>query len=78
MVFIPTDGADYRGTTETFRFSRFTNNVPQCVCIPILQDNVVEGREFFEITLRTFNSRVLLAQNSNVTITDDGDGTYLS
>lgn len=66
------------GTTETFRFNRFTNNVPQCACISILQDSVVEGREFFEVSLRTFDSRVQLAQNSSLAtvIIADDDGTY--
>ena len=66
------------GTTETFRFNRFTNNVPQCACISILQDSVVEGREFFEVSLRTFDFRVQLAQNSSVAtvIIADDDGMY--
>lgn len=62
------------GTTENFRFSRFTNNVPQCACIPILQDSIAEGREFFAVRLRTFGSRVRLAQNSATVIIADDDG----
>ena len=62
------------GTRETFRFSRFTNNVPQCACIPILQDSIAEGREFFAVGLRTFDSRVRLVQNSATVIIADDDG----
>jgi len=76
-LFPPIGGIDFMGTTETFRFSRFTNNVPQCACISILQDSIVEGREFFEVSLSTFDSRVQLAQNSSLAtvIIADDDGT---
>lgn len=77
-LFLPIGGIDFMGTAETFRFNRFTSNVPQCACISILQDSVVEGREFFEVSLSTFDSRVQLAQNSSLAtvIIADDDGTY--
>ena len=64
------------GTRETFQFSRFTNNVPQCACISILQDSVVEGREFFEVGLSSFDSRVQLVLNSSTVIIADDDGMW--
>ena len=79
VPFLFTDGIDFVGTTETFQFSRFTNNVPQCACISILQDSVVEGREFFEVSLSTSDSRVQLAQNfivATVIIADDDSMYY--
>ena len=79
MIFsLLTDGVDFVGTRETFQFGRFTNNVPQCACIPILQDSVVEGREFFEVGLSSFDSQVQLALNSTVIIADDDGMWYVS
>lgn len=71
-----TDGVDFVGTRETFQFSRFTNSLPQCACIPILQDSVVEGREFFEVGLSSFDSRVQLAPNASTVIIADDDGMW--
>ena len=76
MVYLLADGVDFRGATETFEFSRFTSNVPQCVCIPVLQDSIVEGTESFGIRLDTSDVRVQLTQNSTVLIADDGDGMW--
>ena len=50
--------------------------MPQCACISILQDSVIEGREFFEVGLSSFDSRVQLALNSSTVIIADDDGMW--
>ncbi len=48
--------------------------VKQCVDITILDDNILEKNETFQITLSTSVARVTLCPNANSTIIDKDDG----
>ncbi len=66
---------DYLPHSEILTFDRNTSSA-QCVCIAILQDDIVEYPEDFLVTLRGKDIN-LPTISAEVTISDDDDCKYL-
>ena len=64
----PPAGSDYTPVTTDLTFNSTNAATPQTVTIPILDDDLLEGFEVFNVTLTTANSTSTLLQDSNVTL----------
>ena len=65
-------GEDYETTIVQLTFSSTNQNSPECVRVPINDDNNTEGAELFFGELRTEQDRVTLDPNrTSITILDD-------
>ena len=68
LHLIPPAGSDYTPVTTDLTFNSTNAATPQTVTIPILDDDLLEGFEVFNVTLTTANSTSTLLQDSNVTL----------
>ena len=65
-------GEDYETTTMTLTFTPDNQDMPQCINVPIFNDNDTEGSEQFLGELATNEPRLILAPNlTTITILDD-------
>ena len=58
--FISPAGSDYTPVTTDLTFNSANANITETVTLPILDDLLLEGSEFFNVTLTTNNSNVML------------------
>ena len=66
-------GSDYTPVTADLTFNSTNAAIPQTVTIPILDDNILDDSEVFNVTLTTNNSNImLLPELTIVTIQDIG------
>ena len=66
-------GSDYTPVTTDLTFNSTNAAIPQTVTIPILDDNILDDSEVFNVTLTTNNSNVtFLPELTTVTIQDIG------
>ena len=75
MYFISTAGGEYTPLTTDLTFSSAT--AIQMVTVFILDDVLVEGSEFFNVTLTTADPSVTLAPDAATVTIEDEDGTLL-
>lgn len=69
--------SDYKPHSASLKFDRSTSE-PQCTCIDILEDTVVEDPELFQVVLTVASlngsNDTLVSEERNVTIVDSDDG----
>ena len=70
------DPADYNGGTFSLSFTSLTSG-PVCASVVIVDDNICEGDETFNIQLNTSDSDILLNPDAGTATIVDDDGTRL-
>ena len=71
MLLISPAGGDYTPVTTELTFNSTNVDVPQTVTIFILDDLLLEGPEFFNVTLTSPNSSAILTDSITVIIEDE-------
>ena len=75
MISFP-DPADYDGGTFSLSFTSLTSG-PVCASVVIVDDNICEGDETFNIQLNTSDSDILLNPDAGTATIIDDDGNPL-
>jgi hypothetical protein len=71
MIFLFIGGVDYVPTMASLTFAPGNDTISHCVMVPLIDDMLVEGSEFFLGILETDEERVtLLPPVTNITIGD--------